>query len=208
MSALQPLTGRLTFESEGAEGGAFHSRILHVPSATSGLTIGRGYDMKMKGAVKIKNDLLAAGIPHKDAALLANAAGLADSAAKAFIVAHKLEKYEITQQQQVKLFEISYREEEAETKRLCTKPDVEAKYGRCNWVRLDSAIRQILVDLKFRGDYTGGTRRFLQKHVVANDTKAFLMALSDRSNWLLLRVPQDRFQRRVTFFKTNTVIKP
>lgn len=208
MSALQPLLGKVTFESEGAEGGPFHSRILHVPGATSGLTIGRGYDMKMKGAGKIKNDLLMAGIPQKDAALLAKAAGLAGPAAKAFITTHMLEKYEITQQQQVKLFEISYKEEEAETRRLCTKPDVEAKYGKCNWVRLDSAIRQILVDLKFRGDYTGGTRRFLQKHVVSNDTKEFLKALSDRSNWLLLRVPQDRFQRRVNFFKTNAVIKP
>ena len=208
MSALQPVIGKVTFESEGAEGGPFHSRILHVPSPTSGLTIGRGYDMKMKGAVKISRDLMAAGITQKDAAQLSKAAGLSGAAAKAFIIAHKLEKYEITQQQQVKLFDISYKEEEAETKRLCVKADVEAKYGKCNWLTLDSAIKQILVDLKFRGDYTGGTRKFLQKHVVANDTREFLKALSDRSNWLLLRVPQDRFQRRVSFFRANAVIKP
>lgn len=208
MSALQPVVGRVTFESEGAEGGFFHSRTLHVPSATSGLTIGRGYDMKLKNAVKINRDLMAAGLSQKDAVLLSKAAGLSGPSAKSFITTHKLEKFEITQQAQVKLFEISYKEEEAETKRLCTKADVEAKYGKCNWVALDSAIKQILVDLKFRGDYTGGTRKILQKHVAANDTKEFLKALSDRSNWLTLRVPQYRFQRRVTFFRTNAVIKP
>jgi len=125
-----------------------------------------------------------------------------------FIKTHKLEKFEITQQQQVSLFNISYKEEEAETKRLCTKTDVVSKYGKCDWTKLDSAMKQILVDLKFRGDYTGTTRKFIQKHVVANDTKAFLKTLSDRAKWISQRVPSDRFQRRVTFFKANAVIKP
>ena len=208
MAALQPLIGTLTFESEGAEGGAYHSRTLHVPGSTSGLTIGRGYDMKSKNAVKINRDLISAGLPQKEAILLSKAAGLSGSTAKAFIVTNKLDKFEITQQVQVKLFEISYKEEESEAKRLCTKADVVAKYGQCNWLTLDPAIKQILVDLKFRGDYTGSVRKFLQKHVVANDTKQFLKALTDRTNWLQLRVPQDRFQRRVTFFKANAVIKP
>ncbi|MCP3852922.1 MAG: hypothetical protein GY694_22240 [Gammaproteobacteria bacterium] len=208
MAALQPQLGKVTFESEGAEGGPYHSRILHVPSGTSGLTIGRGYDMKTKNSIKITQDLLASGVPQKDAAVLAKAAGLSGQMAKNFVKTNKLEKYEITQQQQVKLFQISYKEEEAETKRLCTKADVQTKYGNCNWSLLDSAMKQVLVDLKFRGDYTGSTRKFLQKHVVENDTKEFLKALSDKTNWLTQRVPADRFQRRVTFFKTNAVIKP
>jgi len=208
MSALQPLVGIVTFESEGAEGGPYHSRTLHVPSAISGLTIGRGYDMKTKAAIKISKELVSAGITQKDATLLAKAAGLSGQMAKNFIKTHQLEKFEITQQQQVKLFQISYKEEEGETKRLCMKPDVVAKYGSCNWQALSPAIIQILVDLKFRGDYTGSTRSFLQKHVSANDTKEFLKELSDKSNWLMQRVPADRFQRRVNFFKANAIIKP
>lgn len=208
MSVLQPLVGKLTFESEGAEGGPFHSRVLHVPSGVSGLTIGRGYDLKMKSAVRVQQDLVAAGLRPQDAALLSRACGLAGPAAKAFITSNRLDKFEITQQQQVKLFEIVYKIEEAETMRLCTKPDVVAKYGKCNWTLLDSAIKQILVDLKFRGDYTGDTRKFLQRHVVANDTTGFLAELSTRSNWLRLRVPQDRFQRRIAFFRTHAVFKP
>lgn len=208
MAALQPLQGKVTFESEGAEGGPYHSRILHVPSSTSGLTIGRGYDMKTKNSVKITQDLVSSGVARKDASLLSKAAGLFGATAKNFIKTNKLDKFEITQQQQLKLFEITYREEEAESKRLCTKADVQTAYGQCNWAALDPAIKQIVVDLKFRGDYTGGTRKFLQKHIVANDTKAFLKELSDRKNWLMQRVPTDRFQRRINFFRTNAVIKP
>ena len=208
MSALQPKLGKVTFESEGAEGGPFHSRKLHVPSMVSGLTIGRGYDMKRKTAAKIVQDLTKAGLSKTDATTLSKAAGLSGPTAKNFIKTNKLESFEITQQQQVKLFDLTYNEEEAETKRLCTKPDVNAKFGTCNWQTIDSAIKQVLVDLKYRGDYTANIRDALQKHVVANDTKGFLKEISDRSNWTTLKVPNDRFQRRINFFKSNTVIKP
>jgi len=208
MSALQPIRGKVTFESEGAEKGPYHSRTLHVPTLTSGLTIGRGYDMKMKSTFKINKELIASGLKPTDAKQLSLSAGLSGNTAKAFIKTHKLENFEITQQQQVNLFNISYKEEESETKRLCTKSDVIAKYGKCDWSKLDSAIKEILVDLKFRGDYTGITRKFIQKSVVNNDTKGFLKVLSDRSKWISQRVPGDRFQRRINFFKANARIKP
>jgi len=207
MSALQPVIGKLTFASEGAEKGPYHSRTLHVPSVSSGLTIGRGYDMKLKSTIKIKRELITAGLKIDDATKLSKAAKLFGSSAKSFISTNKLEKFEITQQAQVKLFNISYKEEEAETKRLCTKKDVEKKYGKCNWDKLNTAIKQVLVDLKFRGDYTGNTRAFIQKHVVANDTKEFLKALKDRTNWVRPLVPQDRYQRRIDFFKVNSTSK-
>lgn len=208
MSALQPLIGKVTFESEGSEQGPFHSRTLHVPSLTSGLTIGRGYDMKMKNSFKIQQNLIISGVKIADAKLLAKAAGLYGGSAKSFIVSNQLEEYEITQQQQVNLFNISYLEEEAEAKRLCSKADVVTKYGRCDWDKLDYAIKEILVDLKFRGDYTGSTRKFIQQYVVSNDTMGFLKVLSDKAKWARQRVPSDRFQRRITFFKNNAVIKP
>ena len=46
--------GLLTYKAMGMEGGDFHSRKLHVPSDRSGLTIGRGYDMKEKSSYKIE----------------------------------------------------------------------------------------------------------------------------------------------------------
>ena len=52
----KPTRGIVTYDSEGVEspGSLFHSRVLHVPSNTSGVTIGRGYDMKLKDRAKIE----------------------------------------------------------------------------------------------------------------------------------------------------------
>lgn len=203
MSALQPVIGQVTFNSEGTEKGRFHSRKLHVPSNSSGLTIGRGYDMRFKSKSKIKNDLLFSGLSAKQAELLSNASGLSGQSAKNFIEKNSLGDFEITQQSQLKLFNISYAEEESEAKRLCSKPDVVEKYGKCDWSSLNPAIKEILVDLKFRGDYTGSTRKIIQKHVSNNDINGLLSVLSERKNWLNPLVPQDRFQRRIQFLKSK-----
>jgi hypothetical protein len=40
--------GQATYNSEGNEGGKYHSRKAHHPTAASGVTIGRGYDLKEK----------------------------------------------------------------------------------------------------------------------------------------------------------------
>ena len=65
LSALDlPETGRVTWDSEGSEGGRFHSRRPHVPSDSSGVTIGRGYDMKSRPRSAVLTDLLRAGVPR------------------------------------------------------------------------------------------------------------------------------------------------
>ena len=106
---------------------------------------------------------------------------------------------------QLKLFEITYIEEESETKRLCTKTDVEGKYGKCDWVNLNPAIKEILVDLKFRGDYHSEAREKIQKIVSENNIEDFLKKLSDKSIWK--NVPKDRFDRRVKYFKEHYTSK-
>jgi hypothetical protein len=50
--ALAPSTGLLTWGAEGTEGGRFHSRVLQFPPGASGLTLGRGYDMKEPASTK------------------------------------------------------------------------------------------------------------------------------------------------------------
>src|ERR1022692_624266 len=77
--------GQLTFDAEGNEGGKYHSRKPHVPSNSSGLTIGCGYDMKFRKSEQIAKDLKAAGMEQASAELYAKAAGLSGRAAKAFI---------------------------------------------------------------------------------------------------------------------------
>ncbi len=195
--ALAPDRGTVTFDSEGQEGGKYHSRTLHVPSDASGLTIGRGYDMKYKLAGTIVTDLMSAGVDREDAKKVSGAAGLSGDKAKKFITDNKLNKFEITELTQKILFDITFKSEAAEAQRLCQKEDVQDKYGICNWSKLNPAIQEIVVDLKYRGDYTGTSRAFLQKLIVANDLEGFAKALSNISNWK--NVPTDRFNRRTAF---------
>jgi hypothetical protein len=193
----RPARGGLTFDAEGQEGGPFHSRRLHVPTASSGLTIGRGYDMKMKSKAQIVADLTSAGVAAADAARIAGAAGLAGAAAKQFIAAHALQNFEISPETQVKLFAISYAAEEKEVRRICDKPDCVAAFGRVAWDTAHPAIRDLFIDLKFRGDYTGDSRKLVQKLLVANNLAKLAQVMASRASWAA--VPQDRFNRRRDF---------
>lgn len=193
-SLLQPSVGRLTFDAEGQEGGPFHSRRPHVPSDSSGVTIGRGYDMKHRSQAAVRDDLTAAGVDPDRAAVLCRAAGLEGEAARAFIASSDLADFEIGIEAQGRLFEIEYDRMVQDTRRLATKPDVVARYGPTDWDALHPVIREVLVDLRYRGDYTGTTRRFLQELVARNDLVAFAGVICDRRRWR--RVPADRFRRR------------
>ena len=192
-----PPYGLITWEVEGNEGGPYHSRRLHVPSATSGLTLGRGYDMKHRSAAKIQQDLVAAGVPAADATKIAKAAGLAGDAAKKFIADQQLTSFEIAKPAQVALFLITYADEKAVVDRISAKPETVAAYGACDWSKIDQAVIDLLVDLKYRGDYTPDSRRLVQPLAARNDLAGLAQAMRVRTNWP--NVPKDRFERRVAF---------
>ena len=80
--------------------------------------------------------------------------------------------------------------------RISSKADVVHKYGRTNWDTLNPLIKDVLVDLRYRGDYTGSTREVVQPPAVANDLAAFTAALTRRSYWEGRGVPRDRYNRR------------
>lgn len=62
VAIIPPTKGLLTWEAEGREGGRYHSRILHVPSASSGLTVGRGYDLRERSRAEVTQHLTASGV--------------------------------------------------------------------------------------------------------------------------------------------------
>ena len=192
-----PAVGRLTFDAEGQEGGPFHSRCLHVPSQNSGLTLGRGYDMKERSKTEVRDDLSAAGVASATANLISQAAGLRGDQAEQFIAENDLEDFEITPQGQVSLFETTYGQLAADARRLATKADVTRTYGTTDWDGLHPAIKDLVVDLRFRGDYTPGCRRFLQVHLVNNDLDGLAKEMADGQRWP--NVPRDRFERRRDF---------
>ena len=192
-----PSAGRLTFDAEGQEGGPFHSRHFHVPGSGSGLTIGRGYDMKLRSRSEVRDDLIAAGVEPAQAALISQAAGRKGEEAEEFIEENDLEDFEIAPEAQLELFELEFERQARDTRRLATKTDVTRAYGATDWDALHQVIKDVLVDLRFRGDYTPSCRKFLQVHVARNDLEAFAKEISDRSRWP--NVPQDRFERRKAF---------
>jgi peptidoglycan hydrolase-like protein with peptidoglycan-binding domain len=201
-SLLTPKEGSVTFNSEGTEGGRYHSRVLHVPSSSSGLTIGRGYDMATKNAAKIAADLSGSGVDSKSVNVIKTAAGLKGAGARKFIVEHDLLDFHITPAAQKTLFEGTYADEAKETKRICTSKAVEKLYGKCDWDKLDTRIKQMLVDLKYRGDYTSTTRKKIQKHVAKNDFAKFKKEMLDSGYWEGTHgVPKDRFKLRKEFLE-------
>lgn len=185
-----PSRGLLTFEAEGTEGGPYHSRKPHVPSTSSGVTIGRGYDMKERSGSGIVAHLQQAGLSATDAEKFRNAAGKSGQGAKDFIKNNALTDFEITGAQQLTLFNIVYAELEADTRRLATKDDVTELYGVTNWDALNPVIKDVLIDMRFRGDYTRSQRALVQPSVVANDLVAFGAAVRRVS------APPDRVRRR------------
>ncbi len=194
--------GKLTYDAEGNEGGRYHSRVLHAPGENSGLTIGRGYDMKEKSTEKIDRDLTNAGVDADMAAIISRASGLAGSNAKNFITENGLKTFEISMETQEILFKTVYAELAGDVKRICNKADCVAAYGAVDWDGLNPLIKDVLIDLRFRGDYYGKTRKKIQTLAAKNDAGGFARAMNDASFWKdSCGVPPDRFDRRVKYLE-------
>ncbi|MAL97769.1 MAG: hypothetical protein CL583_04880 [Alteromonadaceae bacterium] len=197
LPVVPPARGRLTWDAEGQEGGRFHSRVLHVPTASSGLTLGRGYDFRERARVEVQQQLTHAGVAPSDAASLSGGARLVGRAAESFIVNSDLLDFEVSPGCQLRLFEAVYAEMENDVQRICAARDVVVAYGAVDWRQLDARIKDMLVDLRYRGDYTARSRRHIQPSVVQNDLSAFAKTMSDHAIWTA--VPPDRFERRKQF---------
>jgi hypothetical protein len=189
--------GQLTFDVEGNEGGRWHSRTPHVPSDSSGLTIGRGYDMKFRSAELILKQLTDAGLSKEAATKYAGAAMLSGPKAREYMKSADLP--EITPAQQKALFLITYDEIEKYARSLCTSASVTKQYGAVDWEKLNPVIRDLVIDLRYRGDYTPKSREYVQPLVVKADLKGLAEVMADREKWA--NVPEDRFKRRAAFMK-------
>jgi len=184
--------GQLTFDAEGQEGGAYHSRTAHWPGGASGVTVGRGYDMRHRSWSEVYQALVGAGVPDGDALELADGAGLSGTEARDFIADHDLP--EISLAAQKALFDETYAWYVADVQRISARPGVVDAYGEVDFERLDPALLDLVVDLRYRGDYTRVTRQVVQPLLVANDVEGMARAMANRGLWL--GVPEDRFLRR------------
>lgn len=196
--------GQKTFDAEGAEApGRFFSRQIHYPGdSSSGVTIGRGYDMGRRTALQVERELKVAGVSDLDAKTLATGAGL--RGAKAFdFVATNLESAPILSlESQNALFErVVAPEMISDISRILTKTDVVEKYGRVEWGALKPEVKELVFDLRYRGDYTSSSRALLQRHIVGNNTEELLAAMEQREYWRSVGVPESRINTRIEMLR-------
>jgi hypothetical protein len=193
----------LTLESEGFGASPYH------PTEESGVTIGYGYDMGSKTSARIRRDLVAVepAIESDWILRLGDAAGLTGSAADAFVRDNG--DIRIDEAQGRALFDLTYAAETAAARDFATNPDTYSRLGipyeSADWDGLDPAIRGILIDLKFRGDYRPWwpAQAELQQAIVANDASAVLRQLRRIEIF-----PEDletkasaRFEARIAWFE-------
>lgn len=179
---------QLTYEQEGERLDPYH------PTPESGVTVGVGYDMKERSAAGIAADMVGVGVAKETAEAFGKAAKLSGAAADVFVRDNP--KLAITKAQSQGLFVGIYAAKEEYTRTLATKADVTTKYGVTDWYKLDGRIRDVLIDMTFRGDYTGAVREKVQEFVVKNDKEGFKKAISVKTNFPG-NLSNRRFQARI-----------
>lgn len=193
--------GQLTFDVEGNDiaGSVHFSRVAHWPGGLSGVTIGRGYDLGQRSTPE--TDLTEAGVPEPLFSWLIGAKALKGQAAKSYLdgANERIKTFQVTRKQQYKLFIPIYEFMESEVVRISGSPENIESYGLLNWGEIDNKIKDIAVDLIYRGDYTPSTRKLVQQSIVDNDISELRKSMADRSKWP--GVPSDRFNRRANYLR-------
>ncbi|GAA3582672.1 hypothetical protein GCM10023078_08170 [Gibbsiella greigii] len=159
---LRVREGQITFDAEGLDyitaaepfRQPLHlqqfSRILHWPGGNSGVTIGRGYDMKDRSAGKILTEIKLAGIEEYKAVICSKAAGLYGREAAQFVSVYGRLIGEITHVQQIRLFDISYTEKVQYAKGVYMRGSSRIE-NRVLWEDIDIKIRETFVDVIYQG---------------------------------------------------------
>ncbi|MFS8068109.1 MAG: hypothetical protein ACMG6S_17285, partial [Byssovorax sp.] len=144
---------------------------------TSGVTLGAGYDMGQRSATEIKADLIGAGVSAADAALLSGGAGKKGSPAKEWVDANVATLPKITKDVAKSLYELIYPEYVDRAKKVV------AEWGG-NWDVYSMKMKEVLVDLKYRGSDLGDTHKPHLIHSIKNaDYNAFCAAIHNLDYW-------------------------
>ncbi|WP_241571403.1 pesticin C-terminus-like muramidase [Rosenbergiella nectarea] len=214
---LEPKKGTLTFRAEGnnVKSSRDYSKKIHWPGNSSscqkdnsGVTIGRGFDLGDRNETSALIALKQAGIENRKAEAISKGAKKKGCLAYNFVLENRDSIEEITDIQQLKLFEITYNELEKDVERISKLPkNIHDYHPNPNtppdlaWENIPDKIKNILIDLRYRGDYTPKAREHIQRMAYAGDIEGFGKAISNRSNWI--KVPNDRFNRRVEYYEKN-----
>ncbi|MBD8238126.1 hypothetical protein IFU18_16360 [Pseudomonas fluorescens] len=147
---LTVLRGQVTFDAEGNDiaNSPYFSRRLHWPGGASGVTLGRGYDIRHRTQNAVRADLIAAGVDIPSAENFSRGAGLFGNSARDFVSANRDAYGIISLRAQRILFEIViYPRYEAATRQQYNSSVMS---GWISWEQLDERVRDIAVDLTYQ----------------------------------------------------------
>lgn len=142
--------GQFTYDSEGNDSGPWNSRVLHWPAGASGVTIGRGYDLKHRTPAQVTRDLIDVGVSREQAERIASGAGLTSNRAREFVRDNRDAVGEITTSQQIRLFNKVYSTYEQTARRVYER-NASSEEGYVSWDNLDPDVRDIVTDMVYHG---------------------------------------------------------
>ena len=174
-----------TWGSEGFSSDPSRTLKAHVPTESSGVTLGRGYDMKSRSAKQIEADLKAAGIDDSLAKKYGGAAGKVGKGARDWKASNE-PFAAISADQEKALFRAEYQRQTDATVAFLTDPD--RGYVRdgddwkleINFNNLKPEILAFLVDLKYRGDLGASSWAYVKAAVVGNDLAQLAPLVADK----------------------------
>ncbi|MGF1751763.1 pesticin C-terminus-like muramidase, partial [Vibrio cionasavignyae] len=216
--------GQLTFDSEGNDifGSIYFSRLPHVPNTKgvvigeSGITFGRGLDLGSRNQVDVEQifsnvRINCKPLSHSLLEWLKEGAGLKGQNAYNHYKniddqVPKIEQ-ELTRKQQHFLFLEIYPSYVKETERLLTKADVRSFFDKESvivWSELPRNIREVLVDITYRGDNRSSSRKMNVPSLVTdiNDKLSgskskFYLLMKDKKVWVdNFKVDNNRYKAR------------
>ncbi len=144
--------------------------MIHYPDrGISGVTIGRGYGMGSHTQQEVFGSLVKAGISNVQAQAISQAASLKGVLAAEFVRKNGKSIGEITEQQQINLFNQIYPIYERRAQSIYNARTAHTP-NRPDWTALHPAIRDVLVDIVYQG-FRGETA---MSAAVANDVDSFI----------------------------------
>jgi Domain of unknown function (DUF4157)/Bacterial toxin homologue of phage lysozyme, C-term len=174
-----------TWNVERHPKGVVESRTPSVPSSSSGVTVGHGFDMKARSPDEIEAELKAANVDQALAKKYRGASGKQGNAAKAWIAKNK-PFTSITEAQEKLLFRQEYQKATNEAVRFLSDPSRGYIQEGDDWklqvdfANLEPKILAFLVDLKFRGDLKDSSWKYLRDAVIKNDLEALKVLVADK----------------------------
>lgn len=156
------------------------------------MTIGRGYDMKMRSKDEIFSNLRQANIHSDIAQIMSGGSHLVGASALHFVHKYKKTCGVITRNQQVNLFNNTYPFYYNDTKRIYNK--YKSKDG-CAWESLNFRISTIMIDMHFQGGFVYWQVPIFEK----NNVNAIIDLI--RTTTLL---SYEKNRHRINFLKTES----